>query len=1549
MTTSLGLRVSIFTTMPPGVYSGGRYLSLILAHALARAGADVTYVTNNAPLFTRDFEDFEENWPVDTIVSADFELPAGLVSDWVVVIPTGGFNSRFYDAALEHARASGARVALLSFETPNWYADLSPYPRSPMPTESWRQVVANGGLVVTIAEEGVSPARAYFGGDRQDLVFGHWHPPVNDLAAQKARRSLDDPGQADRRRIVMFTRIEDPHKGAQDLFSLPPKLFDGHILSLVFGRGTPEAFVDDLRRHFASARDFALEVHVQITDEQKFRLLGQSRLLLFPSYFEGFGYPPVEAAEMGVPSVAYDLPLLREVAGQAVRLVPKGDTKAFAEAIAQALAEPLTSIGASVRAKLRHDPGTLAAGERMLRLFEEAMHLPPASSPPLIVPVPAVSSSGAPALPSFLSRIVAGPRLVDIDGEIVARRVMLSGRVVGAPKGAMLRFDMQGCRIADVVLGEADPDGHAAFSISGSVDEWIEHPQSPGRARLDVLLLQSGATPAKLGYHQIAPDWATLLLWPDGANRVPAVENRFPAVTVILRPEALVLHRGASSSLAAVCDTLDRMRRFSRVLILSDAPSPVSLTDLDLELLPRFHGAETIAVDEAKHLFADAVAAGQPVILGPGLEDLLPNGAECLHFLGTGEAEREHIWLSVCGGASGSVRIPPDPRRSRRTLADRERNVTLVLVPSARMNGLCFATAKLLKRIEVSCDILDVVVPGRLWTASAEATFGVSGFVRPVPEAELSLLAAGAGRCIGLVPDGEGGDAVTLRLLATSARPIFEVFDGGPSSLSDVLDVLTGDLNACPVGRVVADVFESAPVPALPRTPRGNSHLPQRRAAQPPVLGPEGRLSFSSTLLEEPNAALLHGWQNRDIYGARMAGSIAAVGFKLAGDPSRFTEIETLLRVSKAEVPQRIRLHLNGVELPFHDKPSRGFSINKATVPPGAWACSGAVQYLLVEVDDGDGSETGDISLVALSVGQGAPWADSERPVRHAATRGGRAPLLLPRHENQTARLEMRFGGNEDAGWLTPMSGWSAPEREFRWSHGHQAVLGLKSALALETGVALVTLSGRMMSGPERASQRVAVTLMDVLVLNEEFPCDAQVQIRIALSAEALGGELYEPFILELPDAIAPKTLGFSEDTRELALALMTATFQRMERKIASTIVSIKRSDEVHAVFESVRVAPGQAAVRLHGAGERPNGWFSTLGDQCKRTAMNLASGGWDVVLPLPESFGGVICLTWTYANDGTAQAPLPDEFAAEIWTCSSEGGIEPEPVSIIFQRQMADEGLSAAPISGGSEANAANLLSLPIHLDMTSAGVDTKLLVAGWSYPEAQGTWTDGVQAEIRLPGEMGPVVITAKVRPFLPTSDYVQQVEFSADGHGIATFALNSGAQSEVILVAPVGLTDRIGLSMPGSTAPAELGLSDDARKLGIMLESLSLAPVGGKRSMPEGSQFDDGGHGHLRVDGLSPIPGREEWIVWLVGSENAPGSVSLEQASNRLFPRVDTETSDWIVGVPVPGCALRGETINLSLFAANGADDQPSRLTITLSPGLEMIADMAGGGGQ
>jgi glycosyltransferase involved in cell wall biosynthesis len=62
-------------------------------------------------------------------------------------------------------------------------------------------------------------------------------------------------------------------------------------------------------------------------------LYNRALCLVFPSLYEGFGWPPIEAQSCGCPVVASDIPPLAEVLGQSAILKPVDDEAGMAEAI----------------------------------------------------------------------------------------------------------------------------------------------------------------------------------------------------------------------------------------------------------------------------------------------------------------------------------------------------------------------------------------------------------------------------------------------------------------------------------------------------------------------------------------------------------------------------------------------------------------------------------------------------------------------------------------------------------------------------------------------------------------------------------------------------------------------------------------------------------------------------------------------------------------------------------------------------------------------------------------------------------------------------------------------------------------------------------------------------------------------------------------------------------------------------------------------------------------------------------------------------------------
>jgi glycosyltransferase involved in cell wall biosynthesis len=98
-------------------------------------------------------------------------------------------------------------------------------------------------------------------------------------------------------------------------------------------------FTPDPRRlaREATLPDEAVHFLGFVAEEDKPALLRGARLFLFPSTYEGFGYPPLEALACGTPVVGSDQSSIPEVVGNAGVLLPPQDVQGMAGALIQLL------------------------------------------------------------------------------------------------------------------------------------------------------------------------------------------------------------------------------------------------------------------------------------------------------------------------------------------------------------------------------------------------------------------------------------------------------------------------------------------------------------------------------------------------------------------------------------------------------------------------------------------------------------------------------------------------------------------------------------------------------------------------------------------------------------------------------------------------------------------------------------------------------------------------------------------------------------------------------------------------------------------------------------------------------------------------------------------------------------------------------------------------------------------------------------------------------------------------------------------------------------
>jgi glycosyltransferase involved in cell wall biosynthesis len=107
-----------------------------------------------------------------------------------------------------------------------------------------------------------------------------------------------------------------------------------------------------------------------LTDDDLRALYTRAQVLFFPSIAEGFGYPPLQAAACGVPVVASDLPVLREVLDQSAVFVDPFNEDDMAATLTAVLTDMrlrarLSQIGPSQAAKFSLE----ATARRHLQIY----------------------------------------------------------------------------------------------------------------------------------------------------------------------------------------------------------------------------------------------------------------------------------------------------------------------------------------------------------------------------------------------------------------------------------------------------------------------------------------------------------------------------------------------------------------------------------------------------------------------------------------------------------------------------------------------------------------------------------------------------------------------------------------------------------------------------------------------------------------------------------------------------------------------------------------------------------------------------------------------------------------------------------------------------------------------------------------------------------------------------------------------------------------------------------------------------------------------------
>jgi len=302
--------------------------------------------------------------PQDEVVPRAGDILLGL--DWVAdILPAN-------TALLEAWRVRGVRMLfvvydLLPVQMPAWFPDgiADMHAR-------WLQCIGQyADELVCISQSVVDDLRHWFDlhppRRKQDLGLGYFYPG-NDPASTHPSMGLPADALSILARLraspsfLMVGTIE-PRKGHAFVLDAFDRLWDEGLdacLVIVGRQGwMSEALAKRIRsRVLAGAQLIWLE---QASDEYLEQIYDASRALVAASEGEGFGLPLVEAARRGVPVIARDIPVFREV------------SSAFADYFDDS--EPGSLIEALRHAATSNRPGVLLSDDVLLSWKDTTRHL----------------------------------------------------------------------------------------------------------------------------------------------------------------------------------------------------------------------------------------------------------------------------------------------------------------------------------------------------------------------------------------------------------------------------------------------------------------------------------------------------------------------------------------------------------------------------------------------------------------------------------------------------------------------------------------------------------------------------------------------------------------------------------------------------------------------------------------------------------------------------------------------------------------------------------------------------------------------------------------------------------------------------------------------------------------------------------------------------------------------------------------------------------------------------------------------------------------------
>ncbi len=161
----------------------------------------------------------------------------------------------------------------------------------------------------------------------------NFHPLAGDETEQtRARFSIED-------KFILFVGTIEPRKNLITLLRAFAEVLRKTDLRPQLVVAGPKGWLMDEISNYVSSENLNDRIVFTgyVSDHDLRALYSSCAVFVYPSLYEGFGFPPLEAMACGAPVIVSEIPVLREVVGEAAVRVPPLDVEKLAESLVEML------------------------------------------------------------------------------------------------------------------------------------------------------------------------------------------------------------------------------------------------------------------------------------------------------------------------------------------------------------------------------------------------------------------------------------------------------------------------------------------------------------------------------------------------------------------------------------------------------------------------------------------------------------------------------------------------------------------------------------------------------------------------------------------------------------------------------------------------------------------------------------------------------------------------------------------------------------------------------------------------------------------------------------------------------------------------------------------------------------------------------------------------------------------------------------------------------------------------------------------------------------